>query len=76
MKELEGAILDGRLVHDASPVATMCMGNLMASTDRNGNLAPTRADEYKKIDVAVGIINALVLARGLDGGVHQGDLLM
>jgi phage terminase large subunit-like protein len=76
MKELEGAILDGRLTHDASPVAAMCIGNLQAQADRNGNLAPTRENEFKKIDVAVGIINALVLARGADAGAHQGDLLL
>lgn len=76
MKELESACLDGRLLHDGSPVAAMCVGNLMARADRNGNIAPDRENEFKKIDVAVGIINALVLARGAGAGDHQGDLLL
>ena len=76
MKELESAMLDGRIWHDGSPVTAMCIGNLMARTDRNGNIAPDRENEYKKIDVAVGIINGLVLARGTDSEVYAGDLLM
>lgn len=76
MKELEAATLDGRIEHDGSPVAAMCIGNLLGRTDRNGNLAPDRENEFKKIDVAVGIVNALVLARGQDAGVFQGDVLM
>jgi phage terminase large subunit-like protein len=63
MKELEAAVLDGRLTHDANPVAAMCIANLQAAADRNGNIAPDRENEYKKIDIAVGIINALVRAR-------------
>jgi phage terminase large subunit-like protein len=76
MKELESATLDGRLRHDGSPVTAMCIGNLMARSDRNGNLAPDRENEFKKIDVAVGIVNALVLARGAGADEHQGDILM
>jgi phage terminase large subunit-like protein len=76
MKELESALLDGRLRHDGSPVAAMCIGNLMARTDRNGNIAPDRENEYKKIDVAVGIINGLVLARGTESEAYAGELLM
>jgi phage terminase large subunit-like protein len=66
MRELEAAILDGRLSHDGSPVMAMCMGNLQAVTDRNGNIAPGRENEYKKIDLAVALINALVRASVAD----------
>lgn len=62
MKELEAAVLDGRIFHDGSPVMDMCIGNLQAFRDRNGNIAPTRENEYKKIDLAVALINALVRA--------------
>jgi phage terminase large subunit-like protein len=75
MKELEAAVLDGRLVHDASPLVSWCAGNLMARPDRNGNIAPDRESETKKIDPLVGMINALVLAR-CGAETHQGDLLM
>lgn len=76
MKELESACLDKRLLHDGSPVAAWCIGNLKGSKDRNGNVAPTRDNDSKKIDVAVGIINALVRARGGESDVHVGDLLL
>jgi phage terminase large subunit-like protein len=66
MRELEAAILDGRMTHDGSPVMAMCMGNLQAVTDRNGNIAPGRENEYKKIDLAVALINALVRASVAD----------
>lgn len=63
MKELEAAVLDGRIEHDGSPVTAMCMGNLQAERNRNDGIAPTRENEHKKIDVAVAIVNALVRAR-------------
>lgn len=77
MKELESATLDGRITHDGSPVTEMCIGNLLARADRNGNIAPDRENEWKKIDIAVGIVNALVAARGGSGSeFHAGDLVM
>lgn len=75
MKELESAILDGRLRHDGSPVAEMCIGNLMARADRNGNIAPDRENEFKKIDVAVGIVNSLAGVRS-EPDHHVGDILL
>lgn len=71
MKELEAAILDGRIQHDGSPVAAMCLGNLTSRADRNGNVAPDRENEYKKIDIGVAIINAFVRARAVDDNVFQ-----
>jgi phage terminase large subunit-like protein len=62
MKELEAAVLDGRLRHDGSPVMAMCIGNLQAKSDENGNIRPTRENEYKKIDLAVALINAMARA--------------
>ena len=76
MKELEAAVLDGRIIHDGSPVTTMCMGNLIAIIDRNGNVAPSKATRTQKIDVAVAIINALVLARVPNEDVMVGSLVM
>lgn len=63
MKELEAAVLDGRLLHDGSPVTAMCIGNLQAESNSNDGIRPTRENEYKKIDVAVALIDALVRAR-------------
>lgn len=62
MKELEAATLSGRLHHDGNPVLRMCVANLVARSDRNGNIVPDREDETKKIDLAVALVNALVRA--------------
>ena len=63
-RELEAAILDGRIEHDGSPVTEWCLSNTEAHLDRNGNVAPQRKDrsELNKIDVAVATINAMVRA--------------
>ncbi len=75
MKELESAILDGRLIHDGSPLTSWCAGNLLARADRNGNIAPDRKNEFKKIDPMVAIVNALVVARA-GAETHVGPLLL
>ena len=64
MRELEGAVLDKRLQHDGSPITSMCIGNLRARKRlKDGAIAPDRENEHKKIDIPVGIIDALVRAR-------------
>jgi phage terminase large subunit-like protein len=77
MKELEAAVLDGRLEHDGSPLMAWCIGNLIARADRNGNIAPDKESRDQKIDLAVALINALVRAcSGDELGQHVGDLLL
>jgi phage terminase large subunit-like protein len=66
MQEIEAAVLDGRLHHDGNPVLRWCVGNVIARADRNGNIAPDREADAKKIDCAVALINAMV--RGMMGG--------
>jgi phage terminase large subunit-like protein len=66
MKALEAAILDKRLRHDGNPVLAWCIGNVLARADRNGNIAPDRENEGKKIDCAVALINAFVRAHIAD----------
>ena len=75
MRELEAAVIDGRLLHDANPVAAMCVGNLLGVQVGHDAVKPGRENETKKIDVAVGIVNALVLARGGGDDQHVGDLI-
>ena len=66
MQELEAAVLDGRLHHDGNPVLRWCVGNVIARADRNGNIAPDREADARKIDAAVALINAMV--RAMMGG--------
>jgi phage terminase large subunit-like protein len=62
MTEVQVALSQGRLVHDGSPVMSLCMSNVVARTDRNGNATPDRDNETKKIDLAVGLLNAMYRA--------------
>jgi phage terminase large subunit-like protein len=66
MKEFEAAVLDGRLRHDGSPVTEMCIANLQAKSDGNGRIKPHRQNEYKKIDVAAGVVDAMTRAMVID----------
>jgi len=61
MKELDVLIADGRIHHDASPVLTWMMGNVMAKEDANENVFPRKeaGREENKIDGAVATIMAL-----------------
>ena len=68
MKELEAAVLSGRLKHDGNPLLRWAIGNVVCRVDRNGNIAPDREGDSRKIDPAVALINALVRAQISDGG--------
>lgn len=60
MKEVEAAILAGRLHHDGDPVLTWAMSNVIASEDRNENVFP-RKEKYgkQKIDPHSALLNAI-----------------
>ena len=62
MKELESAILDGRLRHDGNPVLAWAMGNVQARTDDRGNMCPTKDNDSQKIDPAAALITAFARA--------------
>jgi phage terminase large subunit-like protein len=66
MKELQAAVLAGRLVHDGSPAAAYCFSNVLAVADANDNIRPMRSGEHKRIDVATAAINAMVRAMVID----------
>lgn len=63
MTEVQVALAQGRLFHDGNPLMALCMGNVVGKTDRNGNVVPDRANTAKKIDLAVGLVNAIVRAQ-------------
>lgn len=68
MKELDVAIADGRIHHDANPVLEWMIGNVKAREDANENVLPRKeaGREEKKIDGAVAAIMALARARALE----------
>jgi phage terminase large subunit-like protein len=66
MKELEAAVIDGRIEHDGSPVMAMAVGNLIAASRGPDAIKPDREDEHQKIDPAAAMINAMVRASVAD----------
>jgi phage terminase large subunit-like protein len=57
-------VLQGRIVHDGSPLLTWCLSNAIEVRDNNGNikLSKKHKDDSQRIDLAAAIINALVRA--------------
>lgn len=66
MTEVQVALDQGRLLHDGGPVMAMCMSNVVALPDRNGNVVPDRKSTSEKIDLAVGLLNAIYRAQIAD----------
>jgi phage terminase large subunit-like protein len=62
MKELEAAVLSGRFHHDANPVLTWAISNVMVREDANENIFPrkeTTGAGLQKIDPASALFNAM-----------------
>ncbi|MDP9039824.1 MAG: terminase large subunit [Acidobacteriota bacterium] len=65
MKELEGAVEDGRFEHDGHPVLKWCVANLKVRHNQaTGNYyIPPKDEPEKKIDAAIALIIAMARAR-------------
>lgn len=64
MKELEAAILSGRIHHDGNPVLSWCISNVTGKYLQGSDdiVRPTKESGDKKIDGAVALIMAIGLA--------------
>jgi len=63
-KRLREWTMQGKIVHDGSPLLTWCLSNANEIVDNNGNIKlskKTKADS-QRIDLAAAVINALVRA--------------
>lgn len=63
LRDLESAILEGRIVHDGHPVLTMCAANAVVQSDPAGNRKLTKAKSRGRIDGMV----ALAMAKSVAG---------
>lgn len=63
LRELESAILDGRLVHDGNPVFNWCMSNAVVTGKNESNRRLDKEKSRGRIDLAV----ALAMAFGITG---------
>lgn len=63
-KKFRELVLQGKIVHDGSPVLTWCLSNAVEVQDNNGNikLSKKHKDDSQRIDLAAAIINAMVRA--------------
>ena len=63
-KKFRELVLQGRVVHDGSPLLTWCLSNAVEVVDNNGNikLSKKHKDDSQRIDLAAAVINALVRA--------------
>jgi phage terminase large subunit-like protein len=74
-KMLDALMREGKLEHDASPVARWCVANVVGHYDRRGNVYPTKPRLEAKIDCAVTDIMALgvSIAPAESQYIYQGD---
>jgi phage terminase large subunit-like protein len=66
MKQLEKALLDGKLRHDGNPVLSWCMGNVVVKIDKKENIFATKERDSEKIDGADALITAFARAMMFD----------
>jgi phage terminase large subunit-like protein len=59
MKEIEAAVMAGRLHHNCDPVLTWAMSNVVARVDANDNVFPRKEQPDNKIDPVSALINAM-----------------
>ena len=74
MKTLEALVIDGRIIHDCSPVMTWMMGNVVARTDAKDNIFPRKEPGRQdlKIDGPVALIYGLAMCLQ-PGGDDEGN---
>lgn len=66
LRDLESAILDGKIIHDGNPVLTMCAANAVVQSDPAGNRKLTKAKSRGRIDGMV----ALAMAKAVSS-MHE-----
>lgn len=69
MKELDAAIIDGRVLHEGNPVTAWCLGNVVAKEDKKENVFPNKNKPEQKIDGGV----AMIMGMGRDIELAGGD---
>lgn len=58
-KEMERLLLSGKAIIDNNPINRYCYRNVALKFDHNGNCKPDKSNQYKKIDGAIVMLEAL-----------------
>jgi phage terminase large subunit-like protein len=63
-KKFRELVLQGKIIHDGSPLLAWCLSNAVEIIDSNGNikLSKKHKDDSQRIDLASALINAMVRA--------------
>jgi phage terminase large subunit-like protein len=63
-KKFRELVLQGKIIHDGSPLLTWCLSNALEVSDNNGNikLSKKHKDDSQRIDLIAAIINAMTRA--------------
>lgn len=61
-RDLESALLNGRIRHGGHPVLTMCASNAVVQTDPAGNRKLTKAKSHGRIDGMITLVMAYAMA--------------
>lgn len=69
MKDLEAAVVSGRLQHDGNPVMSWMMSNVKARVDHQDNLFPVKSTEGAKIDGPVALLTAMHCLERMQGRI-------
>lgn len=70
MKELDRCYLAGTLDHGGDEVLAWNASNVVAQSDDNGNVKPSRKNSQEKIDGYVALLMALGIALTAEGGIY------
>jgi phage terminase large subunit-like protein len=62
LRELEGAILNGKLVHDGNPLINMCAANAVVMSDPAGNKKLVKSKASGRIDGMISLTMAMGVA--------------
>ena len=62
LRDLEAALLEGRLAHGAHPVLSMCAANAVVQADPAGNRKLNKAKSRGRIDGMVALAMAMAAA--------------
>lgn len=70
-------VMQGKIVHDGSPMAYWCLSNAYEEIDSNGNtkLSKRNKDDTQRIDPLAALINALSRALRPDAGIDANEVI-
>ncbi len=77
-KKFRELVLQGKIVHDGSPLLTWCVSNAIEDPDPNGNIKLSKKykDDSQRIDLLAAIINAMVRAIVVEPDETPGIILL